>query len=190
VPAGPIDSAAFPPGIVWVPLASLNDKRYCARALDENLARLAGLALYDAPTLTLAQERLDSIFHRIQERCDVWRNRRQEALTPLAKWIGAGGAIAVGSGGGHLFAFSGDIRGEMAVLDELGASQVQLLTAAFETTPALLGQAHSGYLAPGEKANFIAYREAGYWLTRVGTRVDFNFSDGKLVEELPLTLTK
>lgn len=183
------DLSRFPANLTWIPLASLNDKRYCAVNLEERLAALVGLGLYNSDTLQRAQAGAASVRNRIADRCQIWRERRNDALGPVRAWLARGGKLALGSAGGHLFTFSGDLRSELRILDELGAEPRQLLRAAFETTPSLLGGS-APFLITGQLANFIVYSDNGYWLSRVGKPVAMNFQEGRNVlaagELLPL----
>lgn len=170
----------FPKDLIWVPLASLNDKRYCAAKLNARVNRLAKQNLYDRTTLTLVQDRMDSVGFRIAERCGVWKKRRKEVLTMVNDWLRQEGKVALGSGGGHLFSFSGDVLSELEALDGLGATQPQLLAAAFVHTPELLGH-DLGYLVKDAPANFISWRQDRRWQKHIGHTVDFNFVDGRKV---------
>ena len=170
----------FPDSIVWAPLASLNDKRYCALYLDRNMAMSGKLGLYGALDLSSVERNFDVIRSKLGERCGVWKRRRKNVTASLREWLESDGKVAIGSAGGHMFAFSGDIRTELEVLEEAGATQKQLLEAAFETTPALLGDT-TPYLKTGRPAHFIVYVRNGYWLSRLGERVDYNFVNGKEV---------
>lgn len=173
------------PKVVWVPLAGLNDKRYCARFFEKRLNQVSRMGLYEKVTLALARDRLDGVAHRLRDRCSIWQKRRERVLAPLRRWIGRGGPIALGSAGGHLFSFTGDLASELETLDELGASQSQLLDGFFMHTPRLLGVADT-YLRTGKPAHFIVYREDVYWGRMVGKPVDLNFSMGSLVRPLAI----
>jgi len=182
MPVAHISVKAFPESIIWVPLAGLNDKRYCASKLAARINRLSRQNLYDKKTLTLAQDRLDYVPGHIAERCRVWKRRRKDTLKMVDSWLEMGGRVALGSAGGHLFSFSGDILSELEALDGLGATQSQLLAAAFQHTPSLLGY-DPGYLKVDKPANFIVFRQSRHWAKLVGRTVDLNFINGKLVSD-------
>ncbi len=180
IPGGEVDVAKFP-NVVWIPLASLNDKRYCARNLDKGLARAGEMKLYGSLDISRAEAKLDQVRQALADRCGIWKKRRDDTLKPLKDWIEKGGALGVGSSGGHMFAFTGDIRTELDLLEGLGASQPQLLKALFQTNPELLGL-EKPYLKPGKPANFIVFQKGGFWGRLVGEKVDLNFVDGKPYE--------
>ena len=173
--------AEWPERVIWVPMAALNDKRYCAAKLAARINQLAGKGLYDSKTLTLAQDRLDSVGPRIAQRCRVWKKRRTETLKLVEAWLERGGKVALASAGGHLFSFSGDILSELEALDGIGADQEQLLAAAFVHTPQLLGF-RDPYLQEGRPANFIVYELEQYWVNLIGKGVALNFSGGKTLD--------
>jgi len=181
VPLADVGIDEFPEDLVWVPLASLNDKRYCAAKLATRINTLSRQGLYDTRTLTLAQDRLDVVASRIAGRCGVWKKRRYDTLKQVEDWLEEGGKVALGAGGGHLFSFSGDILSELEALDGLGATQTQLLAAAFVHTPALLGY-ETGYLRIDAPANFIVYSDRRHWAKQIGRTVRYNFQDGKRVD--------
>ena len=181
VPMAEVGIDDFPADLVWVPLASLNDKRYCAAKLAARINTLSRQGLYDTRTLTLAQDRLDAVASRIAERCGVWKERRYDTLKQVEDWLEEGGRVALGAGGGHLFSFSGDVRSEIEALDGLGATQPQLLAAAFVHTPTLLGY-KTRYLHIGEPASFIVYGAQRHWAKQIGRTVRFNYQDGKRVD--------
>jgi hypothetical protein len=162
LPAEGVDVDLFPSRLVWVPLAGLNDKRYCAKQLEQRLGRAKNLALYPMDDIAVVQDSLETIGYRLAERCGVWKKRRDKALAPLEAWLQKGGLVGVGSGGGHLFSFTAELAFELQTLERLGADQEQLLRAFFETTPGLLGDAKP-YLKVGSPANFIVYKDDRYW---------------------------
>ncbi len=189
LPESGADVTQWPEQVVWVPLAALNDRRYCAWDLRGRLARMAGLGLYDAADHAQALKAVDSIQERISARCQIWREQRAATLAPLRRWLELGRKLGLGSAGGHSYCFSGDLKAELEILEELGASQSQLLAAAFQTTPALLG-ANDPYLVPGKPANFLVYRHRDHWGSLVGNKVDLRYVDGRELAEpshLPLT---
>ena len=169
--------SAFP-AVTWVPLAALNDKRYCGDNLLVRLKEAAALGLYDQETYQRASRQAKRVLRRLKDRCEVWQRRRHAALKPLRTWLERDGALALGSASGHLFSFSGDLRSELELLAELDATQSQLLRATFETTPALLGDA-GPYLEVGRPAHFIVYERDGYWGLNLGAQVDWNFVMGE-----------
>lgn len=179
LPAAGADVSGWPERVVWVPLAALNDRRYCAWDLDGRLARMEGLGLYEERDHAQAVKAVDSIRDRISARCQIWREERANVLAPLLRWLELGRKLGLGSAGGHSYCFSGDLNAELAILEELGASQAQLLEAAFRTTPALLGVADQAYLVPGKPANFLVYRRRGHWGSLVGTKVDLQYQQGR-----------
>lgn len=188
LPAVTVDVNTWPKDVVWVPLAALNDKRYCAVDLGKRLERLYGLGLYEEADRAQAVKAESSVRSRISARCKVWRERRETTFEPLRQWIEAGGAIALGSAGGHSFSFSGDLSTELSTLEELGATQPALLEAAFVHTPKLLGDPLP-YLTEGKPANFLVYESGGYWGSLVGTRVRWNYLNGKeITRATPLPL--
>jgi len=177
MPGAQVNVEKFP-NIVWIPLGRLNDKRYCAQDLTKGLARAGEMGLYGSLDIARAEARLEDVRRGIGDRCKVWKKRRATSFQPLRDWIARKGALGVGSAGGHLFSFTGDIRSELDLLEELGASQPQLLEALFETNPSLLGL-EKPYLKPGKPANFIVFQKNVFWGRLVGEKVDLNFVDGK-----------
>ncbi len=189
LPASGADVSQWPERAVWVPLAALNDRRYCAWDLGGRLTRMEGLGLYEGRDHAQAVKAVDSVRDRISARCQIWREDRAVALAPLQRWLELGRKVGLGSAGGHSFCFSGDLNAELVLLEELGASQAQLLEAAFRTTPALLGVDEQTYLVPGKPANFLVYRRRGHWGSLVGTRVDLQYRQGReLGAPLPVVL--
>lgn len=184
----PADGNAMDPGahpnLTWVPLAALNDKRYCTKYFEKRLQGLQSLGLFDKVLLGRAQDRIDQVAYQIRDRCRIWQSRRNYVLEPLGQWLRDGGKVALASGGGHLFSFSGDIRSELDLLSDLGASEAQLLQAAFKQTPTLLGL-DGAYMEPGQPAHFIVYRQDLYWAHLVNRKVDLNYVNGELIEEAP-----
>ena len=171
---------------VWLPLAGLNDRRYCAAMLEERLPSLGEYGLYDAAVLARVHGRLDEVYRRIADRCGIWRERREQVLDWVRRWQKRGGKLAVGSGGGHLFAFSGDVRAELDTWAAIGLPVSDMLSACYRHTPDMLGY-DEPYLQQGKPAHFVVYRgDARWtpeaWLERVGTRVDDRFFRG---ERLP-----
>lgn len=102
IPADGSRVADFPDKVIWVPLAALNDKRYCARELNRNLAMVGHLGLYGALDLSSVEANLDSIRGRLSERCGIWKKRRPAVYASLREWIESDGRFAIGSAGGHL----------------------------------------------------------------------------------------
>lgn len=164
---------------VWVPLAALNDKRYCAKNLDDRMIDAANRGLYGRKMVSEVRERLRGIHVQMMERCDIWQKRRSEVLSSLTAWIAAGGKLGVGSAGGHPFSFSGDIRMEVSVLAEFGAKERDLFQALFQHTPQLIGS-QPAYLQLNQPAHFIVFinDQNQAWHDFVGKRVDFNFTSG------------
>ena len=169
----------FPKDLIWVPLASLNDRRYCSKFLRERLAAIANKGLYSQPVIARVQDRLDQVEQQIIDRCLVWKKRRKDYFDPLVAWIRGGGALGVGSAGGHMFCFSGDLASEIETLSGLGASQEQLLKALFVNTPQLMGRERP-FLARGRPAHFIAFKHQGYWGRCIGRAPTWNFYEGAL----------
>lgn len=174
---------SVPEKVIWVPLASLNDRRYCASNFAESMERAGKLGLYSQEAVDQALRANDSVRERIAERCGVWRSRRDVVLDMVKNWLKADRPIGLGSGGGHMFAFTGDLRSELRLFAELQASDQQLLKSLFQTTPKLL-KVKSPYLKPGKKANFIVYAHQNDWLDSVGSAVSHNYRDGKNILDL------
>lgn len=167
--------------LVWVPLAGLNDKRYCAGFLAERLPELRKNGLFDSLKLARTQQRLDMIRGAVAERCGVWKRRRDSALKPVTDWVEGGGRLGLGSGGGHQFAFSGDIAGELQVLEYLDVPQSVLLAAVFKENRELLGLPKVT-LAPGKPAHFLVWFEEALWTKRIGQAPDLIFFNGARVK--------
>ncbi len=178
---------------LWLPLAALNDRRYCAEGLQETLPRLGRLGLYEDDMVRRVQGRVGEVRRRIGPRCEIWRERRPQVLSWIKHHLGSGQPIALGSGGGHLFAFSGDLSAELAVLRELGAGDEALLGALFDHTPALFDlPAQRLRLTAGQDAHFVVYRAKGNdsWglpqlISRMPDGVDYNFVAGQMVYAAP-----
>ena len=168
------------PGMVWVPLLALNDKRYCASALDGRLEAIGQTRLYDQITLQRAQDMSRQAQAAMIERCKVWKRRRPEVFEVAENWIAEGGLLALGSAGGHPFSFSAELKPEIEAWQALGMGPMQVLENVFATTPALLGGVKP-FLRVGKPAHFIVYRQAD-GLERLGTRVDINFFNGAVWE--------
>lgn len=178
---------------VWLPLAALNDRRYCAEGLLESLPRLGRLGLYEDDMVRRVQGRVGEVRRRIGPRCEIWRERRPQVLSWIKHHLSGGRPLALGSGGGHLFAFSGDLSAELALLRELGADDAALLAALYDHTPALFGMpAQRLRLTAGQDADFVVYRAKGSdaWglpqlISRMPDGVDYNFVAGQMVYAAP-----
>ncbi len=181
VPAADVDVDRLRAGLTWAPLACLNDKRYCAKNFERRLAQAKTLELYGQKMLDVAERRMDFALDKMKDRCRIWRGRRGEAFRGLRRWIDKGGALAVGSAGGHMFSFSGDVRSELETLEELGATPNQLLRAMFVDTPKLLGL-NTPYLKVGQPANLIVYSSKRYWVKLTGRRVAMSFVNGRRID--------
>ncbi|CAM2008962.1 hypothetical protein [Acanthopleuribacter pedis] len=180
-------------GRVWLPLAALNDRRYCADGLAESLPQLGHLGLYEDDMVRRVLGRVGEVKRRIGPRCTIWRERRPQVLAWLQQHLAAKQPVAVGSAGGHLFAFSGDIATELALWRELGADDGTVLRALYDHTPALLGMAPQRLkLTAGQDAHFVVYRlktnvswSLPQLLTRIPGGVDYNFTGGQMVYAAP-----
>lgn len=178
---------------IWMPLAALNDRRYCAEGLAEALPQLGALGLYEDEMVRRVQGRVTEVQRRIGPRCDIWRERRGQVLSWLQQHLAHKQPAAVGSAGGHLFAFTGDVAAELALWRELGARDGTILAALFDHTPGLLGlPAQRLKLTAGQDADFVVYRPKGNesWgvaqlLTRLSGGVDYNFVAGQMVYAAP-----
>lgn len=164
---------------IWIPMASLNDKRYCAKDLEDRMIDAANRGLYGRKMVGDVRERLRGIHVQVKERCEIWQKRRSEVLSSISAWAAAGGKLAIGSAGGHAFAFSGGIRMELAVLAEFGVKQIDLFSALFEHTPSLIGT-QPEYMQLDQPAHFIVFLNPNQqpWHEFVGKRVDYNFTAG------------
>jgi hypothetical protein len=182
MPVDPSKAWQFFGDAIWVPLASLNDKRYCARDLDDRMIDAANRGLYGRKMVSDVRQRLQGIHTEVRERCDIWQRRRRTTLSALTAWITQGGKLAIGSAGGHPYSFSGGIRMEIAVLAEFGAKESDLFKAVFEHTPQLIGP-QPAYLKANLPAHFIVYLNQAQqpWHAFVGKRVDYNFTAGQQV---------
>lgn len=187
LPAEGVNIEDFPKDVIWVPLAGLNDKRYCAKNFKQRLGRIRNLLLYDQADIAVVEDRLDSIAYRIADRCGVWQKRRDKVLQPVADWIARGGKLGIGSGGGHLFSFTAEIAFELQTLERLGAEQKQLLRSLYSINPGLLGHAQP-YLEVGRPANFVVYRQDRFWGRLIEGVVDLNFVNGKQILSRQLRL--
>jgi len=168
------------PGLVWIPLLALNDKRYCAGDLDRRLKAMGHTKLYDQITLQRAHDMSRQVQAAMIDRCKVWERRRPAVVEVLERWIANGGKLAVGSAGGHPFSFSGELKPEIDAWKDLGVGQMLVLEGVFATTPTLMGEVKP-FLRVGKPAHFIVYRN-DKGLENLGTRVDINFYNGTVWE--------
>ena len=181
IPKEDVDVSFFRKDLIWAPITVLNDHRYCAERVEKRLASASKLGLFGPNDLLRIQGQLDRAMSALRDRCLVWKKRRERAFLGITQWIGNGGAIAIGSAGGHAFSFSGGMEAELRNLANLGLSDKAQLAALFQHTPHLLGE-QTPFLTPGKPAHFIVYDRQSDVLKLIGKRVSYNFTKGKLIK--------